>query len=79
LRAAQTELAAEKLQLDSLQRLHKQESEQRQSKVDSLEQENSSLLKKLILEKESVELQTRKMQSQLDAKDSTIVELQVSL
>ncbi len=79
MRAAQTELAAEKLQLDSLQRLHKQESEQRQSKVDSLEQENSSLLKKLILEKESVELQTRKMQSQLDAKDSTIVELQVSL
>jgi hypothetical protein len=78
LNATQTRLSDEKNLRDSVQLLHEQRFQQYQSKIDDLEQDNSSLRHKVLLDKEMAESRITMMQSQLDHKDATIIELQVS-
>ena len=78
LKATQEELASEKSQHDSFQRLHEQQSKQQQSKIYLLEQENSLLRQQSLLDKEQAESQTRRIELQLQDKDAAILQLEVS-
>jgi hypothetical protein len=78
LKTARAELASEKSQQVSLQRLHEQQSKQLQSKIDLLEQENGLLRQQALLDMERVQSQTRRFESQLEDKDATILQLEVS-
>ena len=72
------ELSVEKSQHDSLKRLYEQQSKQQQDKIDHVQQENVWFRQKAQQDKEAIESQSQRIQSQLDGKDATILQLEVS-
>ena len=73
-----TDLLSEKAQHEALlQRLHRQQSMQQQSKIDGLEQENEALQQQQRLRSEVAEKRNQELQSQVKEKEANAVQLQV--